>query len=342
MKNFRKLLVLILSFAIFATISFTAFAADGAVPILEPEKIFNEAFLEFTGVVEEIQESEGKTTVIVKGEEDALAVFILTPSTYYITENPIEKGAVVTGVYDSAKPMIMIYPPQFDIEAIAVDFPENTFVKVDRFNGNMVSYDEELKLNISDNTEIVLENGEKYEGAIADRKLVVFYTVSTRSIPAQTTPEKIIVLYEDIMALPEEIPGLITPPVAEVDELPIPTEPTKYEFVVEDDMVFSANIYANADGVVMVPLRVIAEACKHEIGWDQETKSVLINNSVSLSIGNDYYIFARMAPIELGAAPELTDETTYVPLSFFRDVMKMNNAYILEGQVVVNNSEKME
>jgi hypothetical protein len=41
-------------------------------------------------------------------------------------------------------------------------------------------------------------------------------------------------------------------------------------------------------------------------------------------------------------APELTGERTFVPLNFFKQVTMMNNAYVFEAQIVIDNGEVME
>ena len=100
--------------------------------------------------------------------------------------------------------------------------------------------------------------------------------------------------------------------------------------------------YTNKDGVMMVPLRAIAEALKFQVSWDNELQAVKLGNSISLAIGKDNYCNAKREPIQLGVAPELNGGSTFVPLSFFRQVVQMNNAYVFEGQIVINNGEKME
>ena len=67
-------------------------------------------------------------------------------------------------------------------------------VKVDWFGWNLVSSDRSLKINPSAETVIMTQNGLPYSGSLARKNLIVFYSASTRSIPAQTTPEEIIVL----------------------------------------------------------------------------------------------------------------------------------------------------
>jgi hypothetical protein len=69
-------------------------------------------------------------------------------------------------------------------------------VKYDVFDKDLISSDKSLKLNISDKTEIISQDGKAFEGELANRKLVVLYGVSSKSIPAQTNPSKVIVLFE--------------------------------------------------------------------------------------------------------------------------------------------------
>ncbi|MCL7747825.1 hypothetical protein [Halalkalibacter alkaliphilus] len=70
-------------------------------------------------------------------------------------------------------------------------------VKLDIFDQNLVSEDNELKLHISSDTVIINSHGETLEEAdISGNTLFVFYTITTRSIPAQTTPHMIIIIDE--------------------------------------------------------------------------------------------------------------------------------------------------
>jgi hypothetical protein len=50
----------------------------------------------------------------------------------------------------------------------------------------------------------------------------------------------------------------------------------------------------------------------------------------------------KMAPIQLGTAPAIVEGKTFVPLSFFKEVTRLNNAYVFESQIVIDNGERME
>ncbi len=128
--------------------------------------------------------------------EDAMGSitnFIVTPQTYFVDFEKIYPGMEATFFYDAGAPVPLIYPPQFNAVVVASD-EEDENVMVGRFGANLVSQDRSLKLIMSPSTEIELTNGQPFNGSFINRDIVVVYGATTRSIPPQTTPEKIVVL----------------------------------------------------------------------------------------------------------------------------------------------------
>lgn len=119
--------------------------------------------------------------------------FVISPGTYFVDHEVVEVGDEVTGFYDANAPAILIYPPQYPAIVMAKD-TEYQNVTVDYFNNQLVSSDGNLKLNISPSTEVILTNDQLFSKYPGNRNLIVVYGPTTRSIPAQTTPYKIIVL----------------------------------------------------------------------------------------------------------------------------------------------------
>ena len=119
--------------------------------------------------------------------------FVVSPTTYFVDHVMVSVGDIVTGYYDGDAPTILIYPPQYQALVMVRDNP-NQNVKVDYFNSQLVSSDGQLRLNISPYTEIILRNGQRFTGNPVNRDLIVIYGPTTFSIPAQTTPYRIIVL----------------------------------------------------------------------------------------------------------------------------------------------------
>lgn len=158
-------------------------------------------FLSFTGVIAMIDDfwtgsgaEAGCTKLItVENTGENIVNFVVTPATYFIDHVMVAPGDVITGFYDANAPAPAIYPPQLQaIVMTRVSYYQH--VKVDFFNRQLVSSDGALKLNIAPTTQVILENDQRFSGVPANRDLIVVYGATTRSIPAQTTPDKIIVM----------------------------------------------------------------------------------------------------------------------------------------------------
>ncbi|SMB87842.1 Copper amine oxidase N-terminal domain-containing protein [Desulfonispora thiosulfatigenes DSM 11270] len=277
------------------------------------------AYGSFTGTVKAVEDFEaikGAKIVAVESQTGGPANFIIKEDTYIVDNFDLNVGVEVTGFYDANAPMIMIYPPQYNVEVLA-EQELGQFVKVDLFDQNLVSSDNQLKLNISEKTEVVTKDGKPYPGTLADKKLAVVYDVTTRSIPAQTNPIKVIVLDAEVKA--------------EIGDV------AKMEIVVDEQKLAAPKAYLNETKTIMVPLRDIAEALGFPVSWNNDTQSIIIGNGISLKIGDKNYIYYKTAPIKLDTAPELKEGTTYVPLNFFTEVMKMNKAEVSNDKISIEN-----
>jgi hypothetical protein len=274
----------------------------------------------FTGTVEEVTKVDDVTTKIyLKNKDDLEAYFILSENTYYADGVKIEKGLEITGYYESGKPMIMIYPPQYTIDIITPVYKEG-FVKVDKFDSNLLSKDKQLKLNISEETEIVWENNtqiywfakptiEDLETVLGNRQMIVYYDFTTKSLPAQTTPSKIIVLSQQVE--------------------------DKINIIVEDVIINAPNAYINEAGNVMVPVRAISEAFGHEVRWNNDEKSVQIGSDISFKINEtNYSVAGTLVTLEEAS---VKDSRTFVPLSFFKEVMKINVVSYLDDNIILHS-----
>lgn len=159
-------------------------------------------FLSITGTISTIedfwinesQESLGCYKLIsLQDDNGSTTNFVVSPDTYILNNDILLPGDRVTGYYDGNAPVPLIYPPQYRALVMhkAQSFPN---IKVAYFNNQLVSSDNQLKLNLSPSTLIVIRNGLLFSRNPANRNLIVIYGPTTRSIPAQTSPYKIIVL----------------------------------------------------------------------------------------------------------------------------------------------------
>ncbi|MDM5153171.1 hypothetical protein QUF88_04605 [Bacillus sp. DX1.1] len=159
-------------------------------------------FQSFNGTVTSIsdfligQNDEGAgcyKLISVDNGSGTLINFIVAPTTYFVDNVIVGVGDRVTGFYDANAAVPLIFPPQFRALVMAKDTPYQN-VKVDYFNSQLESSDGNLRLNISPYTQILLVNGQTFTRIPVNRNLIVVYGATTKSIPAQTTPYKIIVM----------------------------------------------------------------------------------------------------------------------------------------------------
>jgi hypothetical protein len=325
----KKIIAGILSVAILSTSAAAAFAANpqetkSYINKVSASQVQEHSFGAFTGIIKSISDSvgtEGTISVFVESESGEQASFRISKDTFLLSSGDIKVGSRITGYYDANAPMLMIYPPQYNAQVVVVERSDQ-IVKVDQFDKDLVSMDKFLKLNVDKDTEIVQQDGTSYTGALENKKLVVVYTTSSKSMPSQTTPKKIVVLNEK--------------------ETSVMGDVSKMDILAGGSKMEGSKAYVNGHGAVMVPLRPIAEALGFEVTWDNTAQHVRVGKGISLSIGKDSYHYMKTAPITLGTAPEIKEGKTYVPLSFFREVAHMNNAYVFENQIVIDNEEKME
>ena len=134
----------------------------------------------------------------------------------------------------------------------------SNFVKVAQFDNNFVSEDKQLKLNISDDIVIVNEKGERTsKDEVIKQNTIVFYGSTTKSIPAQTTPYKLIVF-----------PKTENPYVEENPETTETIDTTKLDALIGKDFYI-------VKGKKMVPLRKVAEGLGYHV--EATTKGVIIS-----------------------------------------------------------------
>jgi len=62
------------------------------------------------------------------------------------------------------------------------------------YNGSLVNEEQTLRLNMDGRVDVRTTNNQYFQGSPANHNLVVEYGITTRSIPAQTTPNRVTVL----------------------------------------------------------------------------------------------------------------------------------------------------
>ena len=201
------------------------------------------------------------------------------------------------------------------------------------------------------------------------RNMVVTYGAVAWSMPGQTTPISVRVLFETAVPLPGVITidgedgymGIMTLPgdisdwdfdinwgMGYINFEPISlflfADEATYltgELVINGEMKLSPGRltapfwHATEEGyVMMVPLRAVGEALGYDVMWNEYTQSIMLGVGVNVFVGRAEAYRGRMAPVGLSIAPFIQDNVTFVPLDFVRNVLGQN-AWVFEGQVVI-------
>ncbi|WP_375106429.1 stalk domain-containing protein [Lysinibacillus fusiformis] len=269
-------------------------------------------FVKVTGKVENVDVRDNATYyTVVEGEQTNIVVVDKDSLVFdnMGKEVKLQKGDKVSAYSYAKKPMLAIYPPQYNPEAIIVEKDNMGSVEVDYFDKNLIDTDNYLKLNVGEDTKIESVSGKELKASdLEEQHLVVFYTIATMSIPAQTPPSKVIVL--DNIEKEEPV---------EVDPVPTP-EPTPDNGAIEE--IIQKDFY-EVEGTKMVPLRLIVE----KLGFEVEVTpkgAIISKGAVSYTItrGQKEYGYNK-AIRQFDVAPALLESgKTYVPVEFVEELMK--------------------
>ncbi|HAN20153.1 MAG: hypothetical protein A2Y15_03310 [Clostridiales bacterium GWF2_36_10] len=142
---------------------------------------------------EDRQENCCNLLISVRTDNRNVIKFFVDNDTYFIDNVNVRRGDNIIAFYDSSLLVPLIYPPQYRAVVISRNM-RFKFVKVGRFNRELISDDGNFKLNLRPDTKIIMRNNQDFLCNIYGRDVAVVYSVSTKSFPAQITPIEIIVL----------------------------------------------------------------------------------------------------------------------------------------------------
>jgi len=313
--------------------------------------------------------------VLITDSDGSNTVLIVDFVTAVLLDEELAVGNEITGFFENFAFMPMIYPPQHTATAIIephsaiVDrfqptdiFGDNNFIN--SANDLVIVFDESADI------EIIFQDGTPFEGELyelADRKLVAYHTFVAMSFPGQTVPQKIVILFERAIHpihhfTPEELDelgemgilGLYDGDGGEISSnfsnnmmLQLTPEelyafwsslidPETVQIVVDDVTIEAPTPFVNMQtGSVMLPVAAVAEAMGMNVVG--EGADVVIGAGITFTVGVDSYFIGRMAPIELGTAPELVEGVLFVPDSFFKVILP-GEVLLVDGDVWVRSS----
>ena len=251
-----------------------------------------------------------------------------------VEKTDLKDGMKVLVFYKANTPMTLSLPPQMTPHGIVVLENEGSqSIKIAHFNDELTSMDNQLKLNIQKDTLMVDEDGGKVEAEdLKGENLLVFYEITTRSIPAQTNPKKVILL--DGIDMDWDFGQDLNI----IDRITFPMEENEDERPIK---VLDNQLYKNEENVLMVPLREVGQALGYEVTWDSEKRAAELVKGAQWTqvvigegtVGEDNYSFAKMI-VKLGTAPVLKNSTAYVPVNFIEEVLQMNIS-VEDGMLII-------
>lgn len=153
-----------------------------------------ETFEKVEGIIQGINRGDdccSMTLSVISGSN--IVNVVVSGDTTMIDNVRLRPGMRIAAFYDTNLPTPAVYPPQYRAELITT-LRRGQQVLLDYFDDELTSADGSLKLNIGPMTNVMTLNGQQYTCSPENTELLVYYTASTFSMPAQTTPQKVIVM----------------------------------------------------------------------------------------------------------------------------------------------------
>lgn len=296
-KNLNKVLALTLAFTVVGSTAAYAEVMKGEttatpVPISADADAQAEAsaYISNTGKITEVADTEDGNKVFTMDNENGGLRFVVAPTTTIvdretgsvITADKLTEGMEVAVIYGANAPMGMSMPPYMGQVTTVVANADKGSISVGHFNDDLLNEKDLLQLNISEKTTILTTLGKKSILSADDVKgkdAVVFYDITTRSIPAQTTPSLVLLLEER----------------EAVTEVAIDTK--------------------SIEAPEMVALRDAAEAKGYSVKWQGKTAPVVLEKdgmTAQITLGSTTYVVEGDMAMTSAAAAELTDGVLYV------------------------------
>ena len=152
------------------------------------------AFVPVTGTILNITRGSDCCSQMVSLRTDmGIVNFHVNTETRIIDNRLLRRGMEIVAYYDSNLPVPLIFPPQYQAQIVAVP-GRNQEIMLNYFDRNLLASDRSLQLNIGANTEVRTINGQSIRCNPGNQWMLVFYSATTRSIPPQTTPARVVIL----------------------------------------------------------------------------------------------------------------------------------------------------
>jgi hypothetical protein len=266
----------------------------------EEKEVQQEKFIKVIGTIEKLtEESKDSYYATVKSTEEEFGFYYNDATTILDntgTEVELSEGMEITAYIDASKSMIMIYPPRYSPEVVIVQTEKPGIVELQRFNAQLLNKEENLVIKVVDETIIEdLSGNTLTKDGMIEKEVLIFFDYVLESYPAQTGPQKILVLENELSNIDKAIA------IAETDH---------YE----------------VNGVNMIPLRLVAEQLGFQVGSTGKGAIVSKGNvSFTITRGTTQYSYNK-AIRNFSEKPVLLEERkTYVPYEFLELLIELSS-----------------
>ncbi|MFI3173824.1 MAG: copper amine oxidase N-terminal domain-containing protein [Bacillota bacterium] len=278
-KNLNKVVAMAMAMTMVgSTVAFaeeipTTPAANPDLAITEDASIAGD-FIVQTGIVEVVEAADdnGNIEIFISNETGGLR-FVVAPETrivdrvdsQYVTVEDLTEGMTVAVVYSAYAPMGMSFPPFLGAPTGIIANADQGNIAVARFNDDLTSDALQLQLNIGEETMLTRLDGARMAvmpEMLKDGNAIVFYGMTTRSIPAQASPETVFFL--------------------PIDEVEIGTDPNFEVGVMPIEAVASPVAEPVAEipvAPVYIPVREVAEGQGFEVVWQGANAPILVKKA---------------------------------------------------------------
>lgn len=238
-------------------------------------------YIEKTDVITRIDKTENGYSILVGDEfygtvfhlsQDVLIIDADTAS--FVTAGDLKVGMKITVVLPKNAPMTMSLPGQTGAAEVIIIQGTKQSGTVGHFNEELVNESNTLALNISEDTVIMNNRGEKrvfVADDVKNKNAVVIYGVTTRSIPAQTNPALVLIMESEEESLATEIDKEVP------EEVIVPAETNAEKAISKGEYIV---------------LRQVAKEFGYEIKWENGTKTATLikgDDQMTFTVGQKKY-----------------------------------------------------
>lgn len=249
-----------------------------------------------TGTVSEVKSNENGYSLLV-GDYMNGVIFNMQSSIQVFDANTlkfvsvadIKEGMDVTVVMPKNSPMTMSLPGRSSSALAVIINDAEKNIEVSYFNEELVNEANNLALNIAKDTMIINNVGMKklfVADDIKNKNAIVVYDITTRSIPAQTTPYFVMIIEDEV-------------------ETEVETEIETPQ--IQDQKAIQKDEYT--------AIRQLANDHTYDIKWIKDTKTVILtkeDQELKFTVGKSQYTHNGEVK-SLEGKIELKDNAVYVP-----------------------------